>query len=79
MNKKQADKTILYATLALAVFGLMMIFSAGVIYANTRFGDPNFFFKRQLIGVSIGLLAMYLTQRLDYNFWKKISFPFFIL
>ncbi|HCP08908.1 MAG TPA: putative lipid II flippase FtsW [Candidatus Moranbacteria bacterium] len=79
MNNIKSDKVLFYTTFALLVFGLIMISSAGIAYSKTRFGDSYFFFKRQLVGVSIGLIAMYFAQRINYNFWKKISFPFFLL
>lgn len=76
--EKKSDKILLGVVFALLIFGLMMIASAGIAYSKSRFGDPYFFFKRQLIGVSIGLVVFYLTQRINYNFWKKISLPVFI-
>jgi cell division protein FtsW len=81
MNKtKQIDVTLLYSLLALIIFGLIMIASAGFAYSKTRFGDPYFFFKHQLFfGVLPGLIILYFVQRIDYNYWKKIAFPFFII
>lgn len=79
MTANKADRILLYLTFALLVFGLIMVASAGIGYSRSRFGDAYFFFKRQLLGVSIGLVVLYLTQRINYNFWKKISFPFFAL
>lgn len=76
---KKADTVLPYIVFVLLVFGLIMISSAGIAYSKSRFGDSYFFFKRQLLGVSIGLVVLYFTQRINYNFWKKISFPLFIL
>jgi len=79
VDKQKSDRILLYTTFALLIFGLIMIASAGVAYSKTRFGDSYFFFKRQLLGVSIGLIVLYFTQKINYNFWKKISFPMFAL
>lgn len=66
--------------LALIVFGLVMIASAGIAYSRTRFGDSYFFFKHQLFyGILPGLFILFIVQKINYNFWKKISFPLFIL
>jgi cell division protein FtsW len=78
-SENRIDRVLLYLTFTLLVFGLIMIASAGIGYSRSRFGDAYFFFKRQLLGVSIGLIVLYLTQKIDFSFWKKISFPFFIL
>lgn len=69
----------MFSVLTLMVFGLVMISSAGIIYSETRFGDAYYFLKRQLLlGVLPGLLVLYLVQRVDYRFWKKIAFPLFL-
>ena len=79
LQKKQIDTTLLFIVLALVVFGLIMIASAGVAYSRIRFGDSYFFLKRQILyGVLPGLALLFITQKINYNFWKKISFPLFI-
>lgn len=73
------NKPLLFSVLALIVFGLVMISSAGIIYSETRFGDAYYFFRHQfLYGAIPGLLIMYFIQRVDYRFWKKIAFPLFL-
>ncbi|MDR3559152.1 MAG: FtsW/RodA/SpoVE family cell cycle protein, partial [Candidatus Pacebacteria bacterium] len=79
LKANQSDKPLLYAILLLIIFGLMMVASAGVAYSESRFGDSYYYFKHQLFfGVLPGLVAMLAVQTVDYNFWKKISFPFFV-
>lgn len=79
-NQNTIDKKLLYTILALIVFGLIMISSAGIAYSRARFGDSYYFFKHQLFyGVIPGLFALYIFQKINYNFWKKISFIFFIV
>jgi len=76
---KKIDRILFFAILALIVFGLVMIASAGVSYSKTRFDDSYFFFKRQLFfGVLPGLLALIIFSKVNYRFWKKIAVPFFI-
>jgi len=80
MAGKKINKNLLYIVLLLIVFGLAMIASAGIAYSRSRFGDPYYFFKHQLFyGVLPGLFILYVVQKIDYNFWKKIAFPLFIL
>lgn len=78
--KSDIDKPLLFSVLALIVFGLVMISSAGIIYSQTRFGDAYYFFKHQLFyGAIPGIFAMYIAQKIDYRYWKKIAFPLFLL
>ena len=79
-TKKQSDRILLAVIFILLAFGLVMIASAGIAYSQIRFDDAYFFFKRQLLfGILPGLIILYLTQKINYTFWKKISLPFFIL
>lgn len=71
-------KSLFVATLSLVVIGLVTIASAGVFYAETRFGDEYFFLKRQLIGVSVGLVAFFAFQHINYALWRKLALPFFL-
>jgi len=73
------DRILLFTVLILVVFGLIMISSAGVAYSKIRFDDAYYFFKKQLLGVGIGLVALFIFQKIDYRFWRKISLPFFLV
>jgi cell division protein FtsW len=78
MNNRP-DKTLIFTIFALIVFGLIMIASAGVAYSQTRFGDQYYFFKHQLLyGIIPGLLVLYLFQRIDYRYWKKVGVILFL-
>lgn len=77
-KNEKPDKTLIFSVFILTFFGLIMIASAGVGYSSIRFGDPYFFFKRQLLyGILPGIIMLYISQRIDYLFWKKIAFPLF--
>lgn len=80
-SKKEArkvDPIILGVVFLLLVFGLVMISSAGVVVSKARFNDEYYFFRHQLFyGVIPGLILMYLVQKVNYEFWKKIAVPFF--
>ena len=76
---EEIDQPFLFIVFILLAIGLLMIASAGVLYGETRFNDPYFFFKRQLIGLSIGLAAMYLFSRISYHIWRPLSVPIFIV
>lgn len=77
-NERQFDKVLFGVVLTLLVFGLIMISSAGIIYSQTRFNDPYYFFKHQLFfGLVPGFLALYVFQKIDYHIWRKLAVPMF--
>ncbi len=76
---KAPDSIILGIVLALLVFGLMMISSAGVYISEIKFDDEFYYFKHQLFfGIIPGIIFLMISSRINYNFWKKISEIFFI-
>lgn len=77
---QKPDKTLLFSILALTIFGLVMIASAGVVYSQTRFGDQYYFFKHHFFyGVLPGLIVLYVCSRINYAFWKKMSPLIFLI
>lgn len=58
---------LLGATLTLAVFGLVMVFSAGTGIGLARLRDGMFFARRQAVWLLVGLAFMYVASRLDYR------------
>lgn len=75
---KKPDRILLSAIIALLVFGLMMIASAGVVLSKVKFGDDYFFFKHQLFwGIIPGLILLFIVQKIDYQKWRKFAMPFF--
>jgi cell division protein FtsW len=72
------DHVLLFVALTLALVGLVMVFSASAIVAGNRFQDPEFFLKRQIAWLGVGVLLMHVTSRIDYQLWKKLSIPILI-
>jgi len=69
------EKRLLFITLILLAFGLIVLSSAGIIDGDKKFGDSYYYLKKQLLyGVLPGLLLFFLFSKIDYRFWKKISF-----
>ena len=73
------DKSLLIISLIILVFGLIMLYSASVAVAFERFGDSGFYIKKQLIALSIGIIAGYMAYKIDYHFWEKWSLAFLFI
>lgn len=80
MNQKQPpiDLLILILTTALTVIGLIFVLSSSFIWANHRFNDPFYFFKRQLLFANIGFIGMIVISKINYKLYKKYATPFLI-
>ncbi len=67
------DRTVLVVTYMLAFIGLIIMFSASGVMAETRYGDSTFFLKRQSLWLLLGLVALHWVAQRDYNMWKTLT------
>ena len=73
MNQKlpPIDLLILILTTALTVIGLIFVLSSSYVWANHRFNDPFYYFKRQLLFANIGFIGMIAISKINYKSYKK--------
>lgn len=62
---------LLVVTIALLLFGSVMIFSASSVMAFSREGDSYYYLKRQLLWAVVGLGSMGLLSKIDYQRLRK--------
>ena len=67
------DRTVLIVTYLLTLIGLIIMFSASGVLAETRYGDSTFFLKRQSLWLLCGLVALHWVAQRDYNVWKTLT------
>jgi cell division protein FtsW len=63
----RVDGWLLALIAALCGFGLVMVYSASEALGYQNYGDPNYFFVRQIAWMGIGVVAMLGASRLDYH------------
>lgn len=71
--------TLLVLVVVLVVIGLGATQSASSVVAVNQTDDQLYFFKRQLVGVGIGTLALLVTSRIPYRFYRRIAVPAFLV
>jgi cell division protein FtsW len=72
---ERPDIPMLVITLVLVTIGTAMIYSSSSILAMEKFKDAQFFLKKQIFFVVIGMGAMLLMTKLDYHRLKKWAYP----
>ena len=77
----RATTTLLVLVVVLVVVGLGVTMSASSAVAlnQTETQDQWHFLKRQLVGVGIGTLALLVTARVRYGFYRKLAVPSFLI
>lgn len=72
---------ILLIVLMLAVFGVVMVYSASFVAAENseKFGDGYYFFRKQILWLMISLVGMFVSSQIPYRFWRKMAVPVLLL
>lgn len=66
-------------TIILIGCGLISIYSTTAIFAEQSTGDALFFFRRQLLWMVAGFLALLACMRIKYGLLRKINKPLLVL
>ena len=59
------------ATILLAVFGVVMVYSASSYNAQMNYGNQYFYMTKQIVGVVLGFVSMCICYFVDYHKYQK--------
>lgn len=72
-RRLENDRWLFGVTLALCLFGAVMVFSASAVTAEQHYGRSYIFLLRQSAWLVIGLFGMFALMRLDYRRLREPS------
>src|SRR6202521_6391292 len=72
-RRLENDRWLFGVTLALCLFGAVMIFSASAVTAEQQYGHSYIFLVRQAAWLFIGLLGMFALMKTDYRRLREPS------
>ena len=75
-TSKYNDFILIFLTLILIVFGVIMVFSASYYSALSKYGDAYHFLIRAGVFAVIGIAAMLGVSKIPYRVLRKFAFPF---
>lgn len=78
-TKNKGDLLIPALVVFLALFGVIMVYSASSYTARKNYGDSFFFARKQLVGVLFGIVAMVAASRINLSKIKAMAFPSVII
>jgi cell division protein FtsW len=70
---------LLVATAMLVITGLLAVYTSSFAVGYHEFGDTNYFVGRQAVFALLGVIAMVVFMRLDYNRLRAWSVPMLLL
>jgi cell division protein FtsW len=71
------DKWLFGVVLLLVLFGLVMVFSASAVLAQSKYGSPYTFVEKQALWAVLGLIALFALMQVDYRRYNnpRVVFP----
>ena len=70
---RRGDRWLLVLALALAVVGLIMVYSSSAILGITRYQDPNYFLSRQAVRVLLGVAVLIAVARIRLRWIERFA------
>ena len=77
-GRQHTDRLLLVSILLLTILGMVYLYSTGAYYGEARFHDPAYYFKKQMIAVSLGLAVMYGVSRVEYTWIIRFAGLFYV-
>src|SRR5690606_23213320 len=78
-SNSRTSRVLLLVAVGLVVIGLGETMSASSTVGIDQAADRFHFFKRPLIGVGIGLVAMLVASRVPYRFYRRAALPLYLV
>ncbi len=79
MRRGKVDFPLAIMLIILLISGMVIVFSASSIMANSKYGSLTYFFVKQMIWGIISLILMIVVSRFNYQILKKPPFPFILI
>lgn len=76
-NHRQTLSFFLIIIALLIIFGLIFIYSSSSIYALEKCGSAQYFVKKQLIGLLLGVAGLFILKSIPLRAYRKLAPIFF--
>ena len=70
---KKTSLVFFVSILSLVAFGLILLFAASSFIGSKTYGDEYYYLKKQLISITVGLMALFITSQIYYKKWLDWS------
>ena len=73
------DLVLIAVVIALALFGLLMVYSASADFSLLNYGSANLMFNKQLFFMGAGIIFAFVASRIDYHQYRRFALPLMVL
>jgi cell division protein FtsW len=79
IEMRGVKSSIFLVVMILVAIGIVMIYSASAIYADSSMGDSLYYIKRHLIYLFIGIVTMFIAMAIDIDRLRPFAKPLMLL
>jgi cell division protein FtsW len=69
------DPWLILAVAALVGLGVVMVFNVSYFHGQERFGDALVFFRKHVLGIGLGVVALVLASRVPAEVYRRAAYP----
>src|ERR1044072_9458989 len=69
------DKWMLLAIVCLLALGMTMVWSSSYLYSQERYGDGTYFFRKQLLAMGAGAVALIVCSMVPSTLYRRLAYP----
>ena len=69
------DRWMALAVVGLLIVGVVMVLSTSYLYSQERYADGTFFFRKQLIAMGAGIVALIVCSLMPSHFYRRLAYP----
>lgn len=73
------DGWLFFAIAVLLALGITMVLSTSYLYSQERFADGTYFFRKQLIAVGVGMVALFIAALVPAASYRRFAYPLLAL
>lgn len=73
------DKWMLLAVVGLLALGMTMVLSTSYLHSQERYGDGTYFFRKQLIAMGAGVIALIVCSMTPSALYRRFAYPLLAL
>jgi len=73
------DKWMLLAVVGLLAVGVTMVLSTSYLYSQERYGDGTYFFRKQMIAMGAGAVALIACTMIPSALYRRFAYPLLAL
>ncbi len=75
LERGDVDIVLMLAIAVLVGIGVLAVYSGSSWHAYQQFGDSMHYVRHQLLGIGAGIVALLITNRIDYRWYRTFTRP----